>query len=64
MLCDYNNRALLQKASFALLKRVKDEMTHFDRPAMLQELRDLVLRINQRYWERKAKLPHKGGPTP
>ena len=27
MLCDYNNRALLQKAYSALLKRVKDEMT-------------------------------------
>ena len=39
-------------------------MTHFDRPAMLQKLRDLVLRIDQRYWERKAKLACEGGPAP
>ena len=63
-LCDYNDRALLRKAYSALPKRVKDEMTHFNCPAMLQQLRDLVLRINQRYWERKAKLARKGGPAP
>ena len=55
-LCDYNNRALFWKAYSTLPKRVKDEMTHFDRPSTLQELRNLVLRINQRYWERMAEL--------
>ena len=64
MLCDYNDRALLWKAYSTLPKRVKDEMTHFDHPSTLQELRDLVLRIDQRYWECKAKLPHESGPTP
>ena len=64
MLCDYNDRVLLQKAYSMLPKRVKDEMTHFDCPSMLQELRDLVLRINQRYWECKAKLTHESGPAP
>ena len=64
MLCNYNYRALLQKAYSALPKRVKDEMTHFDRPSMLQELRDLVLRIDQRYWECKAELAHESGPIP
>ena len=64
MLCDYNERALLQKAYSTLPKRVKDEMTHFDRHSMLQELRDLVLRIDQRYWERKAELARESGPTP
>ena len=63
-LCDYNDRALFQKAYSVLLKRVKDEMTHFNRPSTLQELRDLVLRINQRYWERKAELTRKNGPAP
>ena len=63
-LCNYNDRALLQKAYSALPKRVKDEMTHFNCPATLQELRDLVLRIDQRYWERKAEPACKGGPTP
>ena len=64
MLCNYNDRALLRKAYSVLPKRVKDEMTHFNCPSTLQELRDLVLRINQRYWECKAKLTHKSGPTP
>ena len=63
-LCDYNDRALLQKVYSALPKRVKDEMTHFDHPSTLEELRDLVLRIDQRYWECKAELTHKGSPTP
>ena len=63
-LCDYNDRALLWKVYSTLPKRVKDEMTHFNRPSMLQELRDLVLRINQRYWEHKAELTHESSPTP
>ena len=63
-LCNYNDRALLWKAYSALPKRVKDEMTHFDCPSMLQELRDLVLRIDQRYWEHKAELACKSGPAP
>ena len=63
-LCDYNDRALLQKAYSTLPKRVKDEMTHFDCLFMLQELRDLVLRIDQRYWECKAKLVCERGPAP
>ena len=63
-LCNYNNRVLLRKVYSTLPKRVKDEMTHFDRPSMLQELRDLVLRIDQRYWECKAELACENGPTP
>ena len=64
MLCNYNDRALLWKVHSTLPKRVKDEMTHFKHPSMLQELRDLVLKIDQRYWERKAKLACKNGPAP
>ena len=63
-LCDYNNRTLLWKAYSALPKRVKDEMTHFDHPSMLQELRGLVLRIDQRYWVCKAELAHESSPAP
>ena len=63
-LCDYNDRVLLWKAYSMLPKRVKDELTHFNRPSTLQELRDLVLRIDQRYWERKAELAHESGPAP
>ena len=64
MLCDYNDRVLLQEAYSMLLKRVKDEMTNFDCPSTLQDLRDLVLKINQRYWECKAKITHENGPAP
>ena len=64
MLCDYNDRVLLWKVYSVLPKRVKDEMTHFDHLSTLQELRDLVLRINQRYWECKAELTHESSPTP
>ena len=63
-LCNYNDRVLLRKAYSALPKRIKDEMTHFNCPSMLQELRDLVLRIDQRYWEHKAELTHKNSPAP
>ena len=63
-LCDYNDRALLQKAYSMLPKRVKYEMTHFNCPSMLQEPRDLVLRINHRYWECKAELTRESVPTP
>ena len=63
-LCDYNNRELFQKVYSTLPKRVKDKMTHFKCPSMLQELRDLVLRIDQRYWERKAELACENSPTP
>ena len=63
-LCDYNNRVLLWKVYSTLPKRVKDEMTHFNCPSTLQELRDLVLRIDQRYWERKAELTCESGPAP
>ena len=64
MLCNYNDRVLLWKAYSTLLKRVKDEMTHFNCLSMLQELRDLVLRIDQKYWECKAKLAHESSPAP
>ena len=64
MLCNYNDRVLLWKVYSALLKRVKDKMANFNHPSMLQELRDLVLRINQRYWEHKAKLARENGPAP
>ena len=61
MLHDYNDSVLLWKVYSALPKRVKDKITHFDCPSMLQELGDLVLRINQRYWEHKAKLACESG---
>ena len=62
MLCDYNDRVLLQRVYSMLTKRVKDKMTHFNHPSMLQELRDLVLKIDQRYWECKARITCKSSP--
>ena len=61
-LYNYNDRAFLQKVYSTLPKRVKDEMTHFNCPSTLQELRDLVLRIDQRYWEHKAERTCKSSP--
>ena len=63
-LCDYNDRALLRKVYSMLPKRVKDQMTHFNSPSTLQELRDLVLKIDQRYWECNAEIAHENSPTP
>ena len=63
-LYDYNDRVLLRKVYSMLPKRVKDKMTHFDSPSTLQELRDLVLRIKQRYWGHKPKLTHESSPAP
>ena len=50
-LLDYNNQALHQKAYLTLLKRIKDELIHFDKPWNLDNLRDLVQKIDQCYWE-------------
>ena len=51
-LLDYNNQALHRKVYLALLKRIKDELIHFDKPWNLDDLRDLIQKIDQRYWER------------
>ena len=51
-LLDYNNQALHWKAYLALPKRIKDELIHFDKPWNLDDLQDLIQKIDQRYWER------------
>ena len=55
-LLDYNNQALHRKAYLALPKKIKDELIHFDKPWNLDDLRDLVQKIDQRYWERQSKV--------
>jgi hypothetical protein len=52
----YNDSALLRRAYLALPKRIKDEMVHFDKPRNLDRLRDLVQKIDQRYWERRGEV--------
>jgi hypothetical protein len=47
----YNDLALHCRAYLALPKQIKDEMVHFDKPQTLDSLRDLVQKIDQRYWE-------------
>jgi hypothetical protein len=47
----YNDSALHLRACLALSKRVKDKMVHFVKPRSLDNLRDLVQKIDQRYWE-------------
>jgi hypothetical protein len=37
-------------------KRIKDEMVHFDNPRTLDELHDLMQKIDQRYWEHQGKI--------
>ena len=55
-LLDYNNQALHRKAYLALPKRIKDELIHFDKPRNLDDLRDLVQKIDQRYWEHQSEV--------
>jgi Zinc knuckle len=37
-------------------KRVKDELVHLDKPRTLDELRDLIQKIDQRYWECQGEI--------
>ena len=55
-LLDYNNQALHRKASLPLLKRIKDELIHFDKPWNLDDLRDLIQKIDQHYWECQSEV--------
>ena len=55
-LLDYNNQALHQKAYLTLPKRIKDELTHFDKPWNLDNLRDLVQKIDKHYWEHQSEV--------
>jgi hypothetical protein len=48
---DHNESSLYRKAYTAMPKRIKDEMVHFDKPRTLDELRDLIQKIDQCYWE-------------
>ena len=50
-LLNYNDNFLQRIAYVALLKRIKDEMVHFDKPQTLNRLQDLVQKIHQHYWE-------------
>jgi hypothetical protein len=62
----YNDLALHRQAYLALPKRIKDEMVHFDKPRSLDDLRDLVQKIDQRYWEQCGELtrePHSAPKT-
>ena len=44
------------QAYLALPKRIKDELIHFDKPWNLDDLRDLVQKIDQRYWECRSEV--------
>ena len=47
----YSDLALLRRAYLALPKCLKDEMIHHLKPVSLDSFRQLVLRLDQRYWE-------------
>ena len=45
-LLDYNNQALHWKAYLSLLKRIKDKLIYFDKPQNMDDLWDLVQKID------------------
>jgi hypothetical protein len=53
---DHNESSLYRKAYTAMPKRIKDEMVHFDKPRTLDELCDLIQKIDQRYWEHRGEI--------
>jgi len=55
-LLQYNDKALYWRAYLALLKRIKDEMVHFDKPCSLDKLWDIIQKIDQCYWKWKGEL--------
>ena len=50
-LLDYNNQALHWIAYLALLKRIKDDLIHFNKPQNLDDLQNLTPKIDQCYLE-------------
>ena len=63
-LLDYNNQALHQKAYLALPKRIKDELIHFNKPRNLDNLWDLVQKIDQHYGECRSEVSREMPTTP
>ena len=55
-LLDYNNKALHWKAYLTLPKRIKDELIHFDKSQNLDNLWDLLQKIDQHRWEHQSEL--------
>ena len=55
-LLDYNNQALHQKAYLALLKWIKDKLIHFYKPQNLDNLWDLMQKIDQCHWEHQSEI--------
>ena len=53
---EYSESALLQHAYLALPKRLKDEMIHHPKPVSLDSFRQLVLHLDQRYWECRGEI--------
>jgi hypothetical protein len=58
---DHNDSSLYRKT--AMQKRIKDELVHFDKPQTLDELRDLIQKIDQRYWEFQGEIAHETRPV-
>jgi hypothetical protein len=55
---DHNDSSFYRKAYNTMLKRVQDELVHFDKPQTLDELCNLIQKIDQHYWERRGDLTH------
>jgi hypothetical protein len=61
---DHNDSSLYRKAYTAMLKRANDELVHFDKPRTLDELRDLIQKIDQHYWEQRGEIARETRAAP
>ena len=58
---EYGDSALLRRTYLALPRWLKDEMIHHLKPNSLESLRELILRLNQRYWECRGEIAREPG---
>ena len=58
---DYGKTPLLHHTYLALLKCLKDKMIHHPKPVSLDSFRQLVLHLDQQYWERWGEIACKPG---
>ena len=54
----WGQAALLRQAYNGLMKRIKNDLVHHDKPTTLSDLRKLVQAIDSCYWECKAEISH------
>ena len=58
---EYSESALLRRAYLALPKRLKDKMIHHPKPVSLDSFHQLILRLDQQYWEHRGEIAREPG---